>query len=139
MDIVLAMLADSAAKKLEEKRWDRFPSNIERRNVEVRKDANYALYHYLLQNAMRYPQTWVLNKYGASALAKVRINGSEIHIDNIQILQKTDGLNDEDIKHEVIKTINMASKDFPIANIESSELSTQEITLELPLEWKTIG
>lgn len=135
MDIVLAMLADSAAKKLEEKRWDRFPSSIER-NIEAGEDANYALYRYLAQNAMRYPQEWVLNNYGAKTLAKICINGNEIKIDNIQILQKTEGLSDEAIKHEVVKTLNRASKDFPIASMEGNSLFTQEIALELPLEWR---
>lgn len=138
MDIVLAMLADSAAKKLEEKRCDRFPTSIER-NAEASEDANYALYRYLAQNAMLYPQEWVLNNYGAKVLAQVRINGNEIHIDNIKILYKTDGLNDDVVKHEVIKTLNRASKDFPIASIESNTLSNQEIALELPLEWRFMG
>lgn len=135
MDIVLAMLADSAAKKLEEKSWDRFPSGVER-NAETSGHSSYALYLYLVRNATLYPQEWVLNNYGAKALAQVRISRNEMQIDNIQILHKTEGLSDEAIRREVVKTLNRANKDFPIHNIESNALSTQEIALELPLEWK---
>lgn len=131
MDIILAMIADSAAKKLEEKRWYAFPSSIER-NAEVGEYSNYALYRYLVQNAILYPQEWVLNSYGAKVLAQVQISGETIRIDNIEILQKTDGLSDESIKQEVIKTLNRARKDFPA-------LSDSDNSFVLPIEWKIVG
>lgn len=134
MDFILAMLADSAAKKIEERRWDIFPSSVER-NVEASEYANYALYGYFVQNAILYPQEWVLNNYGAQVLASVKINGNEININDIKILKKTDGLSDDDIKRETTKTLNRASEDLHICNMDKN-YPAQAITIEIPIEWR---
>lgn len=137
MDIVLAMLADNAAKKISEKKWDKFPYSMERHAKENESVQNYALYRYIMKNAMRYPQEWVINGYGAKALAKVYLSSKEARLSDIEILQKTDGLSDEIIRHEVTKTFNRASNNFP-ALIDSDNIA-QSVYITLPLEWKIVG
>ncbi|AQQ59402.1 hypothetical protein XJ32_04070 [Helicobacter bilis] len=137
MDIVLAMLADNAAKKIGEKKWDKFPYSMERHAKENESVQNYALYHYIMKNAMRYPQEWVINGYGAKALAKVCLSGKEVELSSIEILQKTGDLSDEIVQQEVTKTFSRASEDFPA--LRDSDNISKDVCLVFPLEWKSVG
>lgn len=137
MDIVLAMLADNAAKKIGEKKWEQFPYGMERHAQENENIPNYALYRYIINNAVRYPHEWVINGYGAKALAKVCLSGKEVELSSIEILQKTGDLSDEIVQQEVAKTFSRASEDFP-AIIDSDNIS-KDVCLVFPLEWKSVG
>lgn len=137
MDIVLAMLADNAAKKIGEKKWDKFPYSMERHAKENESVQNYALYHYIMKNAMRYPQEWVINGYGAKALARVNLKGKEAKLSSIEILQKTGDLSDEIVQQEVTKTFSRASEDFPA--LRDSDNISKDVCLVFPLEWKSVG
>ncbi len=139
MDIVLAMLADNAAKQLEEKRWERFPYSMERHAEMNENVQNFALYRYIVNNAMRYPQEWVLNGYGVKALAHVHISGKEVVLHDVEILQKSEGLSNEIIESEITKTLNRASLDFPAYITESDNAALQTIEVTLPFEWKIMG
>lgn len=137
MDIVLAMLADNAAKKIGEKKWEQFPYGMERHAQENENIPNYALYRYIINNAVRYPHEWVINGYGAKVLVRIKLMGNEAQLANIDIIQKSDGLNDETVRHEVAKTFDRAKKDFSsLINVNSNPESTYII---LPLEWKIVG
>lgn len=137
MDIVLAMLADNAAKKINQKKWEQFPYSLERHAKENESIPNYALYRYIVNNAIRYPQEWVVNGYGAKALAEISLKGNKARLNHIKILQKTDGLSNEVIRHEVTKTFNRASKDFP-ALVDDHD-SKKNVWITLPFEWKIVG
>ncbi|RDU65716.1 hypothetical protein CQA53_06025 [Helicobacter didelphidarum] len=129
MDIILAMLASNDAPKFEEKKWGKFPYNIQK-NLEVSQNIkNFALYRYLVNNSLRYPKEWIENKAGASVVASVAIHSQNAMLQDVKIVNKTQGLTDDVIVSEVQKTLQRASHDFP--NTESS------IVLRLPLEWKS--
>lgn len=130
MDIVLAMLASSAAEKIEERKWAKFPYNIQKSLEFTQLEQNFALYRYLINNAMRYPKEWVDNGYVASVVASVAIYSQDVSLNNINILHKTNGLNEKSIVSEVEKTLYRAKYDFP--NTSSS------IELNIPIEWKSM-
>lgn len=123
------MLASNDAPKFEEKKWGKFPYNIQK-NLEVSQNIkNFALYRYLVNNSLRYPKEWIENKAGASVVASVAIHSQNAMLQDVKIVNKTQGLTDDVIVSEVQKTLQRASHDFP--NTESS------IVLRLPLEWKS--
>ncbi|RDU72534.1 hypothetical protein CQA66_04270 [Helicobacter aurati] len=130
MDIILAMLASNTLEKLEERKWGKFPYNVQK-NLEINQTAhNFALYRYLVNNAIRYPKEWVDNGYGASVVASIEIYSQSAILRDVRVLHKTQGLTQESIFNEVEKTLQRAKFDFP--NTES------EVTLSLPLEWKSV-
>ncbi|RDU59776.1 hypothetical protein, partial [Helicobacter sp. MIT 14-3879] len=128
MDIILAMLASSASAKIEEKKWSKFPYKIQK-NLEISQNVqNFALYRYLVNNALRYPKEWIENKAGASVVASVAIYNQSATLKGIKILNKTEGLEEITIFNEVEKTLQRSKHDFP--NTESV------VELSLPFEWK---
>lgn len=128
MDLVLAMLASKPGADLAEKKWSKFPSNIQK-NLEVSQNTkNFALYRYLVNNAIRYPKEWIENKAGASVVASVAIYNQDTILKNVKILSSSEFLPKAQIVSEVKKTLKRASNDFP--NTKNS------VELDLPLEWK---
>lgn len=130
MDIVLAMLASSAAEKIEERKWAKFPYNIQKSLEFTQVEQNFALYRYLVNNAIRYPREWLDNGYVASVVASIVICSQDVSLKNINILHKTDGLSETTIFSEVEKTLYRARYDFP--NTSSN------IELKIPIEWKSM-
>lgn len=130
MDIILAMLASSAAEKIEERKWGKFPCNIQKSLEGSQTAHNFALYRYLINNAIRYPKEWVDNGYGASVVASIAIHSQNAILKDVKILHKTHGLTQLAIFNEVQKTLQRAKYDFP--NTQSN------IELNLPLEWKSV-
>ena len=130
MEMILALLVGSAEERLEERKWARFPNSIQKNLEESQHAQNFALYRYLVNNAMRYPREWVDEGYAASVLASVSLRSQQIDLKEVKILNKTEGLTEVDIFGEVEKTLQRASLDFP--NTEG------ELSLVLPLEWKSL-
>lgn len=138
MDILLSMLANSAAKKIDEKRWGHTPYSMERNAESSESVQNYALYRYIMKNAMFYPKEWLDNGYGAKVVVKIKLHNDEATLIGIEVLDKTDGLDHMAIIHAVEKTFHRAKNDFPAAAIEHDEGQADEATLELPLEWRVM-
>lgn len=129
MELILAMLADDISDKAGSKRWERFPHEVQREAEVGDYTQNFALYRYLVNNALRYPKEWIDNNAGAKILVSVTIKNKDIAIKNIKILSKTQELNEEQIVCEVEKTLNRAKLDFPHSKVA--------LETELMLEWKT--
>lgn len=130
MEIVLAMLASSAAEKIEYRKWAKFPYNIQKSLEFSQAGQNFSLYRYLINNAMRYPKEWVDNGYVASVVANIAIHSQNISIKDVNILHKTDGLSEASIFSEVEKTLYRAKHDFPN--------TSSRIDLKIPIEWKSM-
>lgn len=130
MDIVLAMLASSAAEKIEERKWAKFPYNIQKSLEFAQVEQNFALYRYLINNAIRYPKEWLDNGYVASVVASIVIRSQDVDIKSIDVLHKTNGLSDTAIFSEVEKTLYRARHDFPN--------TSSDIEAEILIEWKSM-
>ena len=130
MDIILAMLANTAAAKIEDKKWADFPSNIQKKIELSQNVENFALYRYIINNALRYPKEWIDSKANASVIASVAIFNQNTTLKKVHILQKSDWLSDNTITNEVSKTLKLASNDFPNTD--------KKIEIDLPLEWKIL-
>lgn len=129
MDLVLAMLASKAGATIEDKKWSRFPTNIQKNLANSQSVKNFALYRYLVNNAIRYPRKWIEDKAGASVIASVAIYNQDTILKNVRILSSSDGLSTSEIVNEVKKTFKRAGSDFP--NTQTS------VELDLPLEWRS--
>lgn len=129
MELILAMLADDISDKIGSKRWEKFPHSVQREADVSQYTQNFALYRYLVNNALRYPKEWIDNNAGAKIVVSVAIKNKEIEIKQIKILSKTPDLNESQILHEAEKTLNRAKLDFPQSKVA--------IETELMLEWKT--
>ena len=78
MDIILAMLANNAAQKINSEKWERFPYSVER-NAEIsERTQNSALYRYLINSALRYPKQWIDDNSGAKVMIQAQIVNKDI-------------------------------------------------------------
>ena len=83
MDIILAMLANNAAQKINSEKWERFPYSVER-NAEIsERTQNSALYRYLINSALRYPKQWIDDNSGAKVMIQAQIVNKDIIVKNI--------------------------------------------------------
>ncbi len=140
MDIMLAMLAENAIKKLDNKEWDRFPRSLERNIESSGQTHDVALYRYFIKNAVQYPKVWMDNNYGARVLAEVIVKDEEMILDNIKIINKSNALLEKDVYKEVEKTIKRANDSTlaflsPLENNIPSSVITR---FEVLVTWKLV-
>lgn len=129
MDIILAMLANNAAQKINSEKWERFPYSVER-NAEIsERTQNSALYRYLINSALRYPKQWIDDNSGAKVMIQAQIVNKDIIVKNIDFLSKTESLEEDMVIGEVEKTLQRAKSKFP--------QSKSPVELEFMLEWKS--
>ena len=113
MDIILAMLANNAAQKINSEKWERFPYSVER-NAEIsERTQNSALYRYLINSALRYPKQWIDDNSGAKVMIQAQIVNKDIIVKNIDFLSKTESLEEDMVIGEVEKTLQRAKSKFP--------------------------
>ncbi len=129
MDIILAMLANNAAQKINSEKWERFPYSVER-NAEIsERTQNSALYRYLINSALRYPKQWIDDNSGAKVMIQAQIVNKDIIVKNIDFLSKTESLEEDMVIGEVEKTLQRAKSKFPQSKFP--------VELEFMLEWKS--
>lgn len=124
MGILINLLSDASPDKINIRKSLRVPYSIERSMEQVE---NYALYKYALQKAQRYPRHWIENHLKASVLLHLSVENSLPRIRSINIISKSDDLNEIEVKNEVYKTLHLASKDMPFAR--------KRINISVQLNW----